>query len=114
MLQRRCFTSVAYTNRYLQANIPPIIRDKEEDKGKEDKEEGKEEDKEGKEGEEEDKEGGEEREDLIELQSNYISISVLPSLYYCSTIIPLVGRSPYYNLIVLVLSPTFSSVYPLG
>jgi len=42
--------------------MPPIIRDKEEDKGKEDKEEGKEEDK-GK----EDKEGGEEREDLMEL-----------------------------------------------
>ena len=33
--------------------MPPIIRDKEEDKGKEDKEEGE--------------EGGEEREDLLEL-----------------------------------------------
>jgi len=37
--------------------MPPIIRDKEEDKGEEDKEEG----------EEEDKEGGEEREDLLKL-----------------------------------------------
>ena len=94
MLQRRYFTSVVYANRYLQANIPPIIRDKEEDKGKEDKEEGEEEDKEG---EEEEEEGEEEREDLVELQSIYISISVLPLLYYRSTIVPLVGRNPYYN-----------------
>jgi len=42
--------------------MPPIIKDKKEDKGKEDKEEGEEEDK-----GEEDKKGGEEREDLIEL-----------------------------------------------
>ena len=95
MLQRRYFTRVAYTNRYLQANIPPIIRDKEEDKGEEDKEKGEEEDKEGE--EEEEEEGEEEREDSVELQSIYISIGVLLLLYYYSTIILLVGCNPYYN-----------------
>ena len=90
--------------------MPPIVRDKEEDKGKEDKEEGEKEDKEG----EEEEEGEEEREDLLELQSLYISISVLPLLCRRSAVVLLVGRSPYYNLIVLVLLPTFSSIYPLG
>ena len=82
--------------------MPPIIRDKEEDKGKENKE-----------GEEQE-EGEEERKDLVDLQRIYIYISVLLLLYCYSTVTPLVGRSPYYNLVVLVLLPTFSSIYPLG
>ena len=68
--------------------MPPIIRDEEEDKGKEDKEEGKEEDK---------KEEEEEEEKLIELQSICISINVLPSLRYRSIVALLVGRNPSYN-----------------
>ena len=74
--------------------MPSIIRNKKENKDNKDKEKGEEEDKNG----EEKEEGGEqEREDLLELQSICISISVLPLLRYCSVIALLVRRNPSCN-----------------
>jgi hypothetical protein len=79
--------------------MPPIIRDEEEDKGKEDKEEeGEEKDKEG----EEEEEGEEEREELVDLEYLYFyrrSTITLPSSRWrddVSIIIYLFRSSTYF------------------